>query len=59
MKVRLRARLLTSWRKEFEVAKAYILQNTLEALGLVEYKKRKGRNYVNSVYFFEKLKENL
>ncbi len=34
------SRQLTSWKKEFEIVRDYILQNTLEALGLIPYKKK-------------------
>ena len=35
------SRVLTSWRRDFEQVKAYIVQNTLEVLGLVPYRQRK------------------
>ena len=34
------SRLLTAWGKEFEIVKAYIEKNTLEALGLVKYERK-------------------
>ncbi len=40
------SRLLTSWRGEFEIVKAYIEKNTLEATGAIRYVPRKGQRYV-------------
>ena len=31
---------IVSWGREFKAVKAYVIQNTLEALGLVSYKPR-------------------
>ncbi|MDZ4662202.1 MAG: transposase [Pseudomonadota bacterium] len=33
------SRLLTSWKKEFDKVKAYIVKNTLEALGMIRYQR--------------------
>lgn len=36
-------RMLSGWGKEFRIVKNYILQNTLEALGIIPYQERKSR----------------
>jgi REP element-mobilizing transposase RayT len=41
------SRLLT-WGREYQAVKRYIVQNTLEALGLIPYQKRKSRFAVKS-----------
>lgn len=39
------SRLLSSWGKEFETVKAYIIKNTLEALGQIRYVSRRREGY--------------
>ncbi len=41
------SRLLTSWGQEFEIVKAYIVKNTLEALELVKYVRTKQTHQLN------------
>lgn len=36
-------RMLSGWGREFRTVKNYILQNTLEALGIIPYQERKSR----------------
>jgi len=44
---RIYSRIL-SWGREFKIVKAYVIQNTLEALGMLSYKKRNTRRFNTS-----------
>ncbi len=39
------SRCLSSWKREFQIVKNYIVQNTLETMGLASYKPRKSKKY--------------